>query len=149
MNSKSLLWLVAAAAVGTFFFVRGGSVDHDGYQSALAAAAATNKLVLVDFTGSDWCGWCIKLDEETFSKPEFREFAANHLEFLVVDFPKNKSLREGEREQNQNLKTKFGVEGFPTLILLDASGKEIARQRGYLPGGPEALIRWINQASGQ
>ena len=113
---------------------------------AQAQAKTDNKLVMMDFTGSDWCRWCIKLDEEIFSKPKFQQFASEHLILLKVDFPENIPQSDKLKKQNNNLDTKFQVEGYPTLILIDSNGKEIERTRGYISGGPKALIDWVNEA---
>jgi protein disulfide-isomerase len=116
------------------------------YSAALAQAGKENKLVLLDFTGSDWCVWCIKLSKDTFSQPEFKEFASGKLIPVELDFPSRKPLSDELKAQNNALATKFGVEGFPTLILVDSTGKEIARHVGYLPGGPDAFIKWVEKA---
>lgn len=117
------------------------------YPAALELAAKEKRPVLVDFTGSDWCGWCIRLDKETFSQRAFLKFADKNLVLLKVDLPQGKPQSAEERARNEELVQKFNVEGFPTIVLLDASGKEIARQGGYLPGGPEAMIDWIKSAA--
>lgn len=108
-------------------------------KEAQAKAKSGKKLLLVDFTGSDWCGWCIKLDREVFSKPEFKAYADKNLVLLEVDFPKGKELSPAERTQNQQLAMKYDVEGFPTIVVLDEEGKQIG-VLGYTPGGPEAFI---------
>jgi len=118
----------------------------DNYDAAVAQAKKENKLVLVDFTGSDWCGWCIKMKKDVFSKPEFNSFAKDKLVLLELDYPQAKKLSPSVVKQNEVLQQKFKVEGFPTLVLLDGSGKELARNSGYLPGGPDALIAWVNNA---
>jgi protein disulfide-isomerase len=107
---------------------------------ALAQAKARNKMVLMDFTGSDWCGWCKKIDKETLSTAKFAEFAKAHLELVVVDFPHNKSQGDVLKATNKALKENYGVGGFPTFVVLNANGKEIGRQKGYEPGGPEVFI---------
>ena len=116
------------------------------YKAALKEAAASHKPILADFTGSDWCGWCIKLDKDTFSKPEFAKFASEKLVLLEVDFPQGKEQSAAVKKQNEELQQKFGVEGYPTLVLIDKNGKEIARNVGYLEGGPEGMIAWINKS---
>jgi thioredoxin-related protein len=116
------------------------------YTAALEQAAKQDKMVLLDFTGSDWCGWCIKLQKDTFSKPEFQKFAAESLVLLELDFPRNKVQGDELKKQNEELAEKFGIQGFPTLVLLDPQGKEAARNVGYLQGGPEAFIQWVESA---
>ena len=116
------------------------------YTAALAEAAKENKMVLLDFTGSDWCGWCIKLQKDTFSKPEFKKFAQESLVLVELDFPRGKTQSDELKKQNEELAEKFGVQGFPTLVLLDPQGKEATRNVGYLQGGPEAFIQWVESA---
>jgi thioredoxin-related protein len=102
--------------------------------------AAEKKLpILADFSGSDWCGWCIKLDKEVFSRKEFKEFAADNLVLFLADFPRKKELAADVKTQNEQLLKAYGVEGFPTVLLLDAGGKVIART-GYRKGGAGAYV---------
>lgn len=117
------------------------------YPAALELAAKEKRPVLVDFTGSDWCGWCIRLDKETFSQAAFLKFAEKNLVLLKIDLPQSKPQSAEEKAQNEELVKKFNVEGFPTIVLLGADGKEIARQGGYLPGGPAAMIDWIKSSA--
>ncbi|MFN7562312.1 MAG: thioredoxin family protein [Prosthecobacter sp.] len=109
----------------------GKSGWEDNYDKALAEAKETNKLVLLDFTGSDWCGWCMKLDEEVFSKSDFKKYAKANLVLVELDYPRGKSQTKKLKEQNAALKSKFGISGYPTLIVVDAEGKEQARWGGY------------------
>ena len=106
---------------------------------AQAKAKAEKKLVMLDFTGSDWCGWCIKLHKEVFSKPEFEEYAKKNLVLVEVDFPRGKQQTEELKKANQKLQEKYGIEGYPTLILLNGEGAKVA-QSGYVQGGPKAFI---------
>jgi thioredoxin-related protein len=108
-------------------------------KEAQEQAKSGKKLLLVDFTGSDWCGWCIKLDREVFSKPEFKAYAEKNLVLLEVDFPKGKEQTPTERKQNQELAMKYDIEGFPTIVVLDDEGKQVG-MLGYTPGGPAAFI---------
>jgi thioredoxin-related protein len=111
------------------------------YAAALVKAKAEKKLVLLDFTGSDWCGYCKLLDKEVFPTPTFNDFADKNYVLVTVDFPKQKQLPDDLQKQNQALGDKFGVEGFPTLIVVDPTGKELGRQTGYDPGsGPDAVV---------
>ena len=101
-----------------------------------------DKVILADFTGSDWCGWCIKLKKEVFDKPEFKEYAKKHLVMLELDFPHEKRLPAKEKEQNEKLSQEFKVEGFPTILLMNAKGKEVGRT-GYQDGGPEKYVEHL------
>ena len=116
------------------------------YQAALEQAAKENKMVLLDFTGSDWCGWCIKLKKDTFSKPEFQKLTEEKLVLVELDFPRSKTQSAELKKQNQELAEKFGIEGFPTLVLVSSQGTEVARNVGYLAGGPEGFAKWVESA---
>ena len=111
----------------------------DNFQKAEAQAKAENKLVLLDFTGSDWCPWCIKLTKEVFSQPEFKEYAAKNLVLMEVDFPQTKPQSSSVKAQNDRLQTKYGIEGYPTVVVLNSEGKKVGAL-GYQPGGPKAFI---------
>jgi thioredoxin-related protein len=113
---------------------------------AKKVAAKENKKILVDFTGSDWCGYCIMLHKEVFATEPFEKFAKDYV-LVELDFPKKKEQPAAEKAKNQAASKKFGVNGFPTVILLSASGKELNRQSGYGPGtGPEAYLAKFTDA---
>jgi len=100
----------------------------------IKVAKAEKKAILVDFTGSDWCGWCIRLKKEVFDQ---KEFAAASKDFVLVelDYPQKKQQSAEVKAKNKALSEKFGIEGFPTIMLLDANGEPFA-QTGYQAGGP-------------
>ena len=111
------------------------------YQAALSLAKAQKKRVLLDFTGSDWCGYCQLLDKEVFTQPSFKEFSGKNYILVTVDFPHQTELSSDLKQQNDTLKKQFTINGYPTLIVLDADGKELGRSVGYDPGsGPDAVI---------
>ena len=107
-------------------------------------AQAKNKLLLMDFTGSDWCGWCIMLDKEVFSKPEFKEYASKNLVLLELDFPRKKQMPPEITAQNERLLMKYGIQGFPTVVVFDSSGKPLGAL-GYQAGGPQAFIAQLEK----
>ncbi|HVF72109.1 MAG TPA: thioredoxin fold domain-containing protein [Chthoniobacterales bacterium] len=109
------------------------------FAQAQEEAKAGQKLLLMDFTGSDWCGWCIMLDKEIFSKPEFKEYASKNLVLLELDFPKRKELPAETQAQNERLAMQYRIQGFPTVVVLDSNGKTVGAL-GYVRGGPEAFI---------
>ena len=141
-----LLLVTSLVSVGIIASSEAAEGWKTDYTAALAEAAKENKMVLLDFTGSDWCGWCIKLQKDTFSKPEFKKFAQESLVLVELDFPRGKTQSDELKKQNEELAEKFGVQGFPTLVLLDPQGKEAARNVGYLQGGPEAFVQWVESA---
>jgi protein disulfide-isomerase len=118
------------------------------FAEASKQAAQEHKYILLDFTGSDWCPWCIKMDKEVFGGSQFSDFATKNLVLVKVDFPRKTAQSPTEKSQNEDLAKKYGIEGFPTYILLDPNGKEVRRQVGYLQGGPTAFIGWLG-LSGQ
>ncbi len=140
---KRLLLSALLLTASTVFAAEGWQTD---YKAALEQAAKENKPVLLDFTGSDWCGWCVKMSKDTFSQQAFKDFAAKNLILVELDFPKGKKLSPELAKQNDALQEKYSVQGFPTLVLLDSKGKEIARNSGYLPGGPEGFMAWFKKS---
>lgn len=113
------------------------------WEAAKAKAKAENKPILINFTGTDWCGWCIRIEKEVFSKKEFQEYAEKNLILMEVDFPKKKELSAEIKAQNKALDKEFKIEGYPTIFLLDAEGKKISEDIGYREGGPEAYAKHL------
>jgi thioredoxin-related protein len=111
---------------------------------AQAQAKKENKLVMLDFTGSDWCGWCIKLNKEVFSKPEFAAYAKTNLVLVEVDFPRSKTQSAALKKANEALGEKYGIEGYPTIIVLNGEGKKVGKL-GYMPGGPKAFTAELDK----
>ena len=114
------------------------------FAAAKIKAAAEQKPLLLDFTGSDWCGWCIKLDKEVFSQKAFKEFAADNLVLVELDFPRGKEQSEDLKAQNKALAEKYGIRGFPTILVLSPKG-ELIEKTGYQRGGPEAYVAHIKE----
>ncbi len=110
------------------------------YKQAQQQAKANNKILLLDFTGSDWCGWCKKFDREVLLKPEFKDFARDNLVVVELDFPRGKPQTAELRKQNRELAQKYEIVGFPTIVVLSADGQELWRYPGYFPDGPAAFI---------
>lgn len=117
----------------------------DDFEAAKKQAAAEKKDLLLDFSGSDWCGWCMKLDKEVFSLPEFTDTASKNFVMVLVDSPRDTGvLSETAKKQNPELVAKFKIRGFPTVLLLDANGQEYART-GYQEGGPAPYLKSLDQ----
>ncbi|MBX3171635.1 MAG: thioredoxin family protein [Candidatus Eremiobacteraeota bacterium] len=113
------------------------------YKEAVAQSKASGKPILMDFTGSDWCGWCKKLKAEVFETNEFKQWAASNVVLLELDFPRRTSQSPAMKQQNQELAQKFGVRGYPTIIFATHSG-QVLGQYGYDEGGPAV---WTKNAS--
>ena len=111
---------------------------------AQSKAKEEKKLVMLDFTGSDWCGWCIKLNKEVFSKPEFAEYAQKNLVLVEVDFPRHKKLSEEQAKANNALQEKYSIQGYPTIIVLNGEGKKVG-ELGYMAGGPKAFTAKLDE----
>jgi len=140
-GSIAILALTSTAAVAA-------SGWDDDYDKALAQAKTEKKMVLLDFTGSDWCGWCIKLDKEVFAKPEFKSYAKDNLVLVEVDFPQGKRQTKKLKEQNEKLKQEHGIKGYPTIIVLNSEGKKVG-QLGYMEGGPKAFNAKLDELKGK
>ena len=103
---------------------------------AQAKAKAEKKMVLIDFTGSDWCPPCKALSKNVLTSKEFIEFASKNLVLVELDFPNRKPQAEALKKANAALSEKFKIEGYPTVIVLDSAGKELFKEVGY--GGTTA-----------
>ncbi len=114
------------------------------YATALKQAQDEGKVMLINFTGSDWCGWCIKLRAEVFDQPEFAAFAKENLVLLEVDFPRRKALSASQRAANEKLSARFSVEGYPTIFIVSAQQRPLA-QLGYEAGGPANYINTLKK----
>lgn len=117
----------------------------ENFDAALAKAKAENKLVLADFTGSDWCGWCIKLRKEVLDKPEFEAYAKDKFVFMEVDCPRKKKQDAALTQQNQKLCQHYHINGFPTILALNAEGEVVGGFGGYqkMEGVQETLDKAI------
>jgi protein disulfide-isomerase len=144
MKTKILLAAAVAAIAGTVSAATSTPAGWtDDFEAAKKQAAAENKLLLVDFSGSDWCGWCKKLDKEVFAKPEFLEGAKKDFVLVMVDSPSDKKLlSEKAAEQNPKLVEKYDVHGFPTVLVMDADGT-VLEKTGYRDGGPEKYLEHL------
>lgn len=127
------------------------TVQHTGInwytdlEAAMKKAEEESKDLFINFSGSDWCYWCQRLDEEVLSRPAFYEEATKQFVFVLVDFPSDDSkLTEEQKQKNRQLLGSYGVQGFPTIILAGPGGKGYA-MTGYQEGGPEAYLKQVLQ----
>jgi thioredoxin-related protein len=112
---------------------------------AKAKAKAEKRLILVNFTGSDWCPPCKMMHSEVLTKKEFLEYAKENLVLMEADFPKRTRQSAQLRRSNQALQEQYKVRGYPTFVLLDADGKEIWRHEGPHAGGPKAFVARLEE----
>ena len=141
MNNHRLILLAATVCISL-----GAACSHgesgwlNDYKRAQQEAKTNNKFLLLDFTGSDWCGWCKKLDKEILSQSQFKDYARENLVLLEVDFPRAKAQNAEVRKQNQELAQQYQVEGFPTIVVLNGDGQKLWQYDGYFPDGLAAFI---------
>jgi thioredoxin-related protein len=144
MNIKSLL--CAALLFSTLPVCVRAEVPTgwtDNYSQAVETAKTEKKYLLLDFTGSDWCGFCKILDKEVFSTPQFSSWANKNVVLVQVDFPHQTPQTAEVKKQNSQLAAKYPVHGYPMIVVIKPSGgKEIAKTIGYPPGtGAAAYIK--------
>lgn len=114
------------------------------YPAAVAAARGSSRHILLFFTGSDWCGWCRKLKAEVLDTETFRSFAGDNLVLVELDFPRRIAQPDAVKQRNQLLQQKYGIRGYPTIVVLDDTGAEVGRL-GYQPGGPGAFLEQLRR----
>ncbi|MCP4264898.1 MAG: thioredoxin family protein [Candidatus Brocadiaceae bacterium] len=114
------------------------------FKNAASVAKASGKYMLLDFSGSDWCGWCKRLDKEVFSQDAFNEFVEENLVCVLIDFPRAKKQPEKLKQQNKDLARKYDIKGYPTIIILSPDGKFVGKS-GYLQGGPWEYARHLKK----
>jgi thioredoxin-related protein len=147
MKKSVLLFLFF---IGAYALHAQEPVWYNNMKEAQKIAEQTKKPLMLFFTGSDWCGWCRRLQNEVFKKPEFATWATNNVVLVEVDFPARTVLPQEIQTQNQELQAFFGVKGYPTVWLVNASKKENAISfsklgtLGYMEGGPAV---WLKAAS--
>lgn len=115
----------------------------DNIDEALAKAKAEGKLVYACFSGSDWCYWCKKLEEEVLSDPVFVAGVMNDYVLVFIDSPENKALlSDHAKAENEKLTKKYGIRGFPTALILDGDGKKVG-ETGYRQGGAAEYVKHL------
>ncbi len=143
---KSFAAVLALGSSG--FAVAGGEGWSSDFAASMKLAADSKEDLLVDFTGSDWCVWCIRLNKEVFSLDPFKEGVKGKFVLVEIDSPKDKSKLSAETlKQNTELAKKYEIKGYPTILLCDAGGKPYAKT-GYQKGGPEAYVKSLDELRG-
>jgi thioredoxin-related protein len=130
-----MAWLQANAADGSW---------TTSLPKALEQAKKENKLVLVDFTGSDWCPPCKALTKNVFGSQKFAEYAKENLVLVEVDTPRSKKLAPDLEKANDALKQRYSIRAFPTIILMNPQAKELGRLEGYGGEKPEEWLAKID-----
>lgn len=152
-KSKNAFWFFLAiiaflAVVWVYQAGRGpAEVAHPDwvtdFEQAKAVAEQRNKDLFLFFTGSDWCPWCVRLDREVLTDAAFVGPAQDDYVFVLIDFPRDKSAQsQALQEQNAELAQRYGIQGYPTVILADSQGDTYAKT-GYRQGGGAAYLEHI------
>jgi thioredoxin-related protein len=142
---RLILFLTAAFILLTAPFAHPDSGWVNDYKRAQQEAKASDKFILLDFTGSDWCPWCKKFDKEILSQSQFKDYARENLVLMEVDFPRAKLQSPELKKQNQELARQYQVEGFPTVVVLSGDGQKLWQYDGYFPDGPAAFIAQLEK----
>ena len=143
---KNLIVPIAVAlTLSTASCARADQAWTSDYQKAQQEAKASHKLVLLDFTGSDWCGFCIQFDRAILSKPQFKDYASKNLVLVEVDFPRRKAQSIETKRQNQQLAQRYQIEGFPTLVVLNGEGQTVWRYDGMYMGDVAAFLAELDK----
>jgi protein disulfide-isomerase len=145
MNMRGFSCLLIAFSFVTTM-ARGSEWQTD-YEQALATAKAAKKCVLLNFTGSDWCGPCIEMRKVVFSKAAFLNYAKANLVLVELDYPRRKALPEKVVKQNERLMQQYSIDksGYPTMILLNPDGKSLGQLEGYSGQRPGDIITWVEK----
>lgn len=128
---------------------------YDNIDKAMEVSKKSKKPLMLFFTGSDWCGWCIRLQKEVFKTPEFAQWAKDNVVLVELDFPRRKQLAPAIAQQNMELQRSFGIQGYPTVWFANASKKDgntnfdQLGRTGYVAGGPTAWLASANQILGK
>lgn len=120
----------------------------EDFEAAKKEAESKRKLILLAFSGSDWCGWCVKMEKDIYSDKKFISNAKKKFLLLMIDNPSNKEiLSDLAKKQNRKLTDRYNVRGFPTTIVTDAKGEVLKRFGGYRRDGVEAFLSELDKVA--
>ena len=121
--------------------------DED-FEAGKATAEKSGKLILLAFSGSDWCGWCVKMEKEIYSDKKFISEAKKKFVLLMIDNPQNKSILSPlAAKQNSELTRKYNVRGFPSTVIVRPSGEEVRRFGGYQRSGVDGFLKALDEVA--
>ena len=146
---KKLIALTALLGLSSGMFAGEGWLTN--LDKAKALAKKEKKMILVEFTGSDWCPPCKALKKNVFDKAAFKKYAKENLVLVEFDFPRDKSkISKEQAAYNNAQKKKFGIRSYPSVYLLDANGKQLLKKVGYGRGTScESYIKALKNAKFQ
>ena len=147
---KKLLLALFGICCGASLFAATGSTTPQGWYDDFAAAQKeakkTDRPILVLFTGSDWCPYCVKLKKNVLDTAAFRTFAKDGVVLFYADFPRGTKLPEKLKTQNAELAKKYGIRGLPTTVIVSPKGKEMGRVEGcpsYYLDGVTTIVKTV------
>lgn len=115
------------------------------WEAAKAESKKTGKPILINLTGSDWCGWCIRLEKNVFASKTFKDYAGENLILMEADFPRKKEVPAETKEQNKALKKKYLAGGYPTVWVLDHEGNKVSEDLGEFGDDPEKWVKKLKE----
>lgn len=145
------IYLITLFLVGAFVTQAQELKWYTDVREAITVSNTAQKPMLMFFTGSDWCGWCIRLQNEVLKTPEFKKWATDNVILVELDYPRRTPQTPEIKNQNSELQQAFGIQGFPTVYFTSAESKDGKvnfkglGQTGYVAGGPSA---WLTVAEG-
>lgn len=157
MKKSHLIWILPLAAFTAWWWIDrdAGSADAGAYvtnasptaplDELMARGQAEEKPLVLLFTGSSWCPPCKQLADAVLLRPEWENFVRGSILFAVYDFPRGGGGSGPAAERRIELAKRFGIEGFPTLIVVGQDGRVRGRRVGYQGGGPGDYKAWIRQ----
>lgn len=143
MKNRYFKTALLATLLGAISAQAGGDGWLTDYETALTKAKEENKVILIEFHGSDWCPPCIQLNKEVLVTDEFKAVAKKSLILVDTDFPRKTALPEKQLDHNNALAKKYGIQYFPTVLLVDQNGEVLDKMVGFPKGGVAGFIQFI------
>ncbi|MHA3789773.1 thioredoxin family protein [Flavobacterium hauense] len=149
---KKILFLTLLITLSVMTIEAQEAEWHTDLNKAMAISTKSKKPLFLFFTGSDWCGWCMKLQKEVFKTPEFAKWAKDNVVLVELDFPKRTPQADEIKQQNAQLNSFFQVRGYPTVWITDVKKNKEGKvefaprgSSGYVAGGPSTWLEGANK----
>ncbi|RZJ28899.1 MAG: thioredoxin family protein [Flavobacterium sp.] len=145
------IFIALLLVVGTMTVQAQELTWHTDMKKAMEVSKKSKKPIMLFFTGSDWCGWCMRLQKEVLTTPEFQRWAKENVVLVELDFPRRTPQQPEIRQQNMELQQTLQVQGYPTVWFVNATknGEQFNLEKlgstGYVAGGPTAWLDGANK----